>query len=72
LKTLKKENDIMEEIKIVSVVPYQLCPKCNGYGGVWPEFMGTSACKITCDVCSGAKIIPMFVLPEIIKEGNPI
>ena len=56
-----------EKINIVSAVPYQLCPKCNGQGQVCrPQFitdnaMTTNAAYI-CDVCNGNKIIPMFII----------
>ena len=53
-------------------IPYQLCPKCNGQGIVSkpPYIAGdvhewvSSCCTFTCDVCNGAKIIPMFIIKE--------
>lgn len=53
-------------------VPYQLCPKCNGQGSVskpgWvPGDVNqwtNSAVTHLCDICNGAKIIPMYVLPQ--------
>ena len=60
---------------LAAVVPYQLCPKCNGQGTVSkpPYIAGdvyewsSSSCQFQCDVCNGQKIIPMFVLPQEIK-----
>ena len=54
---------------LAAVVPYQLCPKCNGQGTVSkpPYIAGdvyewsSSSCQFQCDVCNGQKIIPMFV-----------
>ena len=51
----------------VQYVPYQKCPKCNGQGSVSipPHVAGdvgqwtSSATQYVCDVCNGAKIIPM-------------
>ncbi len=47
-------------------VPYQLCPKCNGTGVVPILTTETTTIDINqqCDVCLGAKIIPMYVLPQ--------
>lgn len=53
-------------------VPYQMCPKCNGQGIVSkpPYIAGDvyhwsgSASSFTCDVCNGAKIIPMHHIQE--------
>lgn len=53
-------------------VPYQKCPKCNGQGTVskppWlagdiDQWSGT-ATSFPCDVCNGAKIIPMHILNQ--------
>jgi len=45
-------------------VPYQVCPKCNGSGLIINEGFGYGTAPITieCDVCEGAKIIPMHIL----------
>lgn len=51
------------------IVPYQLCPKCKGEGDL-PAFYdpfgqsttGTSFQRRQCDVCNGAKVIPMHVI----------
>lgn len=40
-------------------VPYQCCPICNGLGKVLAPNC-TSSIYVTCDVCKGAKIIPMY------------
>lgn len=65
---------------LAAVIPYQLCPKCNGQGTVSkpPYIAGdvyewsSSSCQFQCDVCNGQKIIPMFVFPQEvkIKEGK--
>lgn len=60
---------------VCRVVPYQLCPKCNGQGTVSkpPYISGdvhqwsSSSIQFQCDVCQGQKIIPMFILPEEVK-----
>ena len=43
--------------------PYQLCPKCNGDGDLarYNSPSITSLCPV-CDVCNGAKIIPMSLI----------
>lgn len=49
-------------------IPYQKCPKCDGQGTVSkpPYIAGdvhqwsAADCIFTCDVCNGAKILPMF------------
>ena len=49
------------------VVPYQTCPKCNGQGSVSkPPYVpgdvhqwSSTSINFICDVCNGAKIIPM-------------
>lgn len=60
-----------EELNMkVDFVPYQLCPKCNGQGTVQkPPHIGGDVFEWTstellyqCDVCFGAKIIPMHIL----------
>lgn len=53
--------------KMSNFIPYQLCPKCNGDGKI-PNIMGTSA-FITCNLCNGAMVIPMYV-SEVITTGN--
>lgn len=53
--------------KTPRVIPYQLCPKCNGVGIVVSNnFMTQQELTLsnpifpTCDVCNGAKIIPQY------------
>lgn len=53
-------------------VPYQICPKCNGQGMVSkpPYIAGdvyewsSSDASFACNVCNGAKIIPMHHIQE--------
>ncbi len=54
-------------------VPYQICPKCNGQGMVSKppyiagdvyEWSSSSVAPFTCNVCNGAKIIPMHHIQE--------
>lgn len=58
LEPLKQIKNIASE---ANYIPYQLCPKCNGEG-----IIITITGQITlytqniCDVCAGAKIIPMY------------
>lgn len=48
-----------------SHVPYQLCPKCNGEGYIAnAKFDCTGHADFSCDICNGAKIIPMHVIKE--------
>lgn len=39
-------------------VPYQTCPLCGGVGSIPCGMVSTSITQ-TCDVCKGAKVIPM-------------
>ena len=36
---------------------WQLCPKCNGEGKIFPYPAITSVTSVTCNICSGAGII---------------
>lgn len=60
-------------------VPYQICPRCNGDGSIFnnqfsPDLTTISSGMATCDVCHGAKIIPMHVIEEQVtcKETVPV
>ncbi len=52
-------------------VPFQNCPKCNAQGKVWfppnlpwnPTFVGNGE-PYDCDLCNGAMVIPMAVIPD--------
>lgn len=53
---------------VLATVPYQLCPKCGGDGTVMIQNWNGSPTSIsnglqTCNLCRGAMIIPMHVLP---------
>ena len=59
--------DMPQKPNAAQYVPYQLCPKCNGQGivskppyvaGDVNQWSATSS-SFGCDVCGGAKIIPM-------------
>ena len=52
-KKSNKKEKATELYNVLPAVPYQLCPKCGGDGGV----------LVQCDVCGGNKIIPMHVMP---------
>ena len=55
--------------EILNYVPYQLCPKCQGEGEVPNCEPGcTYINKKPCDVCNGAKIIPMAVVSKYTIE----
>lgn len=67
---LSNSSSPVTELNDNNYVPYQLCPKCHGQGIVSKpsyvlpdvlEWTGT-AVAYTCDVCGGAKIIPMAKL----------
>ena len=53
--------------KKIKHIPYQLCPKCHGDGDLArhnsPSIISTTV-SVTCDVCHGAKIIPMYEIKE--------
>jgi hypothetical protein len=68
IEEMEKEELLSTQLHVfdsTTVVPYQLCPKCNGDGDLSrynsPAVMGTNARPI-CDVCNGNKIIPMHQL----------
>jgi hypothetical protein len=56
----------------METIPYQICPKCNGQGIVSkPPYVAgdqhewtSASTSFQCDVCNGAKIILMYVVPE--------
>lgn len=53
--------------------PYQCCPKCNGKGYFQDYNIFTTNLTSNCDVCNGAKVIPMAIcsapeLSERIKQ----
>jgi len=62
LEPLKQIKNIASE---ANYIPYQLCPKCNGEG-IIIAITGQIALytQNICDVCAGAKIIPMHALNE--------
>lgn len=56
--------------RVVDYVPYQLCPKCLGAGFVTTYNFGlstNSSWTNGCDVCGGAKIIPMHALAPVVQ-----
>lgn len=50
--------------EVLPCVPYQLCPKCSGYGRV--NGNGTAA-FVSCPVCQGAMVIPMHIVSAIVQ-----
>lgn len=48
------------------VVPFQLCPKCNGEGSIRNYTYDTTSGLLVnqCDLCYGAKVIPMAKIPK--------
>ena len=66
---------------LLAAVPYQCCPKCEGQGIVakpsWVaagvnNWSSTSAVH-QCDVCNGAKTIPMYIVPtetKVVENGG--
>ena len=58
--------------KELSVVPYQLCPKCEGTGEmlIWPgEFAMAPPTREPCNLCNGAMVIPMYITTPVIEEA---
>jgi len=51
----------------IKSVPYQRCPICYGTGRISNEG-SSSACYDICDVCLGKKIIPEYIVPEVLRE----
>lgn len=47
----------------MNCIPYQKCPVCDGKGFVWNTGVSSSVSS-PCDVCHGAKIIPMHIIPD--------
>ena len=57
---------------VLATVPYQLCPKCGGDGKVlvqnwYGSPTSTSSGVETCNLCGGAMIIPMHIVPTEYK-----
>lgn len=69
---------VKEQTLQPKTIPYQCCPKCNGQGTVSkpPYIAGdvyewsSSSAVFPCDVCNGAKIIPMYVITQINTENE--
>lgn len=54
------------------IVPYQVCPICNG-SGIVTLYPPMGIVQQTCDVCNGAKIIPMHpFFSKIFKHLNKL
>lgn len=53
--------NVIEKVTEVKCVPYQLCPKCQGFGWVMSNLGYGTVTHNTCDVCHGDKIIPQCV-----------
>ena len=51
-----------------TVVPWQLCPKCNGEGSIFNAKLHPDSVHYygwqKCDLCDGTMVIPMAVIPE--------
>ena len=61
------------EVKVLECVPYQKCPVCDGEGVIkTPSRIEKLLISVTCNVCKGAKIIPMHIvnLPFIQREED--
>jgi len=72
-KSNKKSMDSKREVRyeIVRCVPFQICPKCHGQRYVWfppdqpyNETFPSSGEPFKCDLCGGAMVIPMAVIPD--------
>ena len=60
---IMKINNVTEMECKSKLIPYQLCPKCNGDGNLLryntPAMISTYS-NVMCDVCNGDKIIKMY------------
>jgi len=68
----KKNNKKEKATELLSAVPYQLCPKCNGEGMLFVQNRSDYTTSVisgsqVCDVCNGNKIIPMHVMSNANK-----
>jgi hypothetical protein len=61
--TVREMMELILERSHVLYVPYQLCPKCNGWGKVVGIVHGANPNEyVDCDVCKGEMIIPKKVI----------
>jgi len=68
IETFEKGEHIVNN-ETIEYVPYQVCPRCGGSGQLVQETnYVTSSLVTTCDVCFGAKIIPMCPIDKTKKE----
>ena len=71
-KVSKKQSTDNFSYTVLATVPYQLCPKCGGDGTVMVQNWNGSNTSIssglqTCNLCGGAMIIPMHIIPTEYK-----
>lgn len=66
---MKKKTKTQKPVNcsVLSVVPYQLCPKCSGDGKVliknwYGSLTSISSEPEVCNLCHGAMIIPMHTV----------
>jgi hypothetical protein len=65
-------NNKTDKIEIITcvhkAVPFMLCPKCNGEGKMnvinYNTVNTNRYDKVTCNLCNGAMVIPMAVIPD--------
>jgi len=60
---LKRSLKVFTVDKSIKYVPVQLCPKCNGDGNVFTNYIHgsssiTSSGTVTCNLCNGTMVIP--------------
>ena len=69
MEPLKQIKNVKTGTKIINYVPYQKCPICNGSGIIIQTVFNSTVTytQNTCDVCGGAKIIPMHALIKHLK-----
>ena len=60
-KINEPQNPAIVGNTVLSAVPYQCCPLCNGNGQTVSDGF-TSSVYQTCKVCNGARIIPMHIV----------
>lgn len=56
--------------KIVNYIPYQTCPVCSGSGTIRKDSINTT-CLTICNICKGAKIIPMHEIKDSVIISYP-
>jgi len=72
-KKIKKQKLASIDYTVLTTVPYQKCPVCNGAGQIFvsqlnPCSTNSSIGYRPCHVCNGSGIIPMHIVDETLKD----